>query len=46
MNVRQLFAGVWACAALVATRGVAQEPFPGLDAYVTKAIATWHVPGL
>ena len=24
----------------------AQEPFPGLDAYVTKAMAGWKVPGL
>jgi CubicO group peptidase (beta-lactamase class C family) len=24
----------------------AQEPFPGLDAYVNKALATWHVPGM
>ena len=24
----------------------AQEPFPGLDAYVTKAMQTWKVPGL
>jgi len=25
---------------------VAQEPFPGLDAYVTQGLATWHVPGI
>lgn len=24
----------------------AQEPFPGLDAYVTKAMADWKIPGL
>jgi len=24
----------------------AQEPFPGLDAYATRALATWHVPGI
>ena len=24
----------------------AQEPFPGLEAYVTRALATWHVPGV
>jgi CubicO group peptidase (beta-lactamase class C family) len=24
----------------------AQEPFPGLDAYVDKALQTWHVPGI
>jgi CubicO group peptidase (beta-lactamase class C family) len=25
--------------------GASREPFPGLDAYVTRALATWHVPG-
>ena len=29
-----------------AARTSAQEPFPGLDAYVNKAIADWKVPGL
>jgi CubicO group peptidase (beta-lactamase class C family) len=24
----------------------AQEPFPGLDAYIANAVAEWHVPGL
>lgn len=24
----------------------AQEPFPGLDAYITKAMADWKIPGL
>jgi CubicO group peptidase (beta-lactamase class C family) len=24
----------------------AQEPFPGLDAYITQTLATWHVPGV
>ena len=24
----------------------AQEPFPGLDAYVNQSLATWHVPGV
>jgi CubicO group peptidase (beta-lactamase class C family) len=24
----------------------AQEPFPGLDAYVNQTLATWHVPGV
>jgi CubicO group peptidase (beta-lactamase class C family) len=24
----------------------AQEPFPGFDAYVNKALQTWHVPGI
>ena len=44
-------AGRVASAALVALcvmpgRANAQEPFPGLDAYVNKAIADWKVPGL
>ncbi len=30
----------------VATSARAQEPFPGLDAYVNKALATWKVPGV
>lgn len=34
------------CIALVSARTAAQEPFPGLDAYVTKAMAAWKVPGL
>ena len=34
------------CAALVAGHAAAQEPFPGLDAYVTKAMADWKIPGL
>ena len=25
---------------------LAQEPFPGIDAYITKAMADWKVPGL
>src|SRR4051812_21641304 len=24
----------------------AQEPFPGLDAYISKAVATWKIPGI
>jgi hypothetical protein len=31
---------------LLSTRSAAQEPFPGLDAYVTKAMADRKVPGL
>jgi CubicO group peptidase (beta-lactamase class C family) len=27
-------------------QSTAREPYPGLDAYVTSAIATWNVPGL
>ncbi len=34
------------CGALVSDRSAAQEPFPALDAYVTKAMADWKVPGL
>lgn len=35
-------------AALLAVPSVApaQEPFPGLDAYVSKAMQTWKVPGI
>jgi CubicO group peptidase (beta-lactamase class C family) len=32
--------------AILAQQGRTSEPFPGLDAYVTRAMATWHVPGL
>jgi len=32
--------------ALVATPLAAQEPYPGLDAYVTNAMAAWKVPGI
>jgi CubicO group peptidase (beta-lactamase class C family) len=28
------------------TAAGAQEPFPGLEAYITKAVQTWKVPGL
>ena len=34
------------CAAVLSDRLPAQEPFPGWDAYVTKAMADWKVPGL
>ena len=38
----------FAAVALATAAGVAraQEPFPGLDAYITKAVQTWKVPGL
>ena len=38
----------FAAVALAIAAGVAgaQEPFPGLDAYITKAVQTWKVPGL
>src|SRR5688572_19870128 len=29
-----------------AVPALAQEPFPGIDAYITKAMADWKVPGL
>ena len=32
--------------AMSARTGLAQEPFPGIDAYITKAMADWKVPGL
>lgn len=32
--------------ALASGPTAAQEPFPGLDAYVSKAMADWKVPGL
>ena len=43
--MRKLLWVATACMA-VATVAGAQEPFPGLDAYVNKAIQTWHLPGL
>jgi len=38
----------FAAVALATAAGTAgaQEPFPGLDAYITKAVQTWKVPGL
>lgn len=39
----------WILAATLTAFGplaAAQEPFPGLDAYVTQGLATWHVPGV
>ena len=32
--------------AVSARPALAQEPFPGIDAYITKAMADWKVPGL
>ncbi len=40
------FLALAACLVLPVRRLAAQEPFPGLDAYVTAALATWHVPGV
>ena len=45
MNIRRASAGLL-CASLLFSRAAAQEPFPALDAYVTKAVADWRVPGL
>ena len=38
----------YAVTAIAVTAGAAraQEPFPGLDAYITKAVEQWKVPGL
>jgi CubicO group peptidase (beta-lactamase class C family) len=45
--MRILAAGALALAAAGAPRLLAaQAPFPGLDAYVTKAMETWKVPGI
>lgn len=51
MSIRRLghgrgLAASCICLALVTGQAAAQEPFPGLDAYVTKAMADWKVPGL
>jgi CubicO group peptidase (beta-lactamase class C family) len=35
-----------AAAAQAPTAPTPREPFPGLDAYVTAALATWQVPGV
>lgn len=49
-SVRQIrragAAAVLSILALQARAVGAQEPFPGLDAYITKAMADWKVPGL
>lgn len=39
-------AGAIALIAVAPHLARAQEPFPGLDSYVTKALQTWHVPGV
>ena len=41
---RVALAAILACLSAVSAR--AQEPFPGLDAYITKAMADWKMPGL
>src|SRR5262249_50345790 len=42
--------GVAIVAALIALAGPrsarAQEPYPGLDAYIAKAVQTWKIPGM
>jgi CubicO group peptidase (beta-lactamase class C family) len=39
-------AAVWLTLAAPALRSQQAEPYPGLDAYVTRAMATWKVPGV
>jgi CubicO group peptidase (beta-lactamase class C family) len=49
VRLRQLTCAALVAVPLGATRPAqarAQEPFPGLDAYITKAVAMWKVPGL
>jgi CubicO group peptidase (beta-lactamase class C family) len=41
---RALISASLACVSATAAR--AQEPFPGLDAYITKAMADWKIPGV
>jgi CubicO group peptidase (beta-lactamase class C family) len=44
---RAALAGALGCTLLFAPRTArTQEPFPGLDPYVSKAMQTWKVPGL
>ena len=44
-RIRAILIG-WLGVVVLAGRVAAQEPFPGLDAYVNKAMADWKVPGL
>jgi CubicO group peptidase (beta-lactamase class C family) len=37
---------VAALLALAPRSAAAQEPYPGLEAYIARAMAAWHVPGL
>jgi CubicO group peptidase (beta-lactamase class C family) len=54
VTIGRQFRGRWVCgvalgcvaAAAFGSRGLAQEPFPGLDAYVSKGMADWRIPGL
>ena len=47
MTHRYIWLGLlWVLAAAPARAQTAAEPFPGLDAYVTKAMADWKIPGL
>lgn len=43
---RLILLAVTALGAATAPAARAQEPFPGLDAYIEKARATWKIPGL
>src|SRR6476469_9903676 len=48
-HVRAVFSGFVAIGTIAASHGAgaqAKEPYPGLDAYVAKAIQTWKIPGL
>lgn len=48
-RTRTVLSGLVALGTLAATRGAAAqsaEPYPGFDAYVTKAIQTWKIPGV
>ena len=46
LGLARSLAIVAAWAAAPASRAGAQEPFPGLDAYITKGMADWKIPGL
>jgi CubicO group peptidase (beta-lactamase class C family) len=39
-------AATLALIAVAPATGQSREPYPGLDAYITKAIETWRIPGL
>ena len=38
--------GVFTVASVAAPARAQKDPFPGLDSYITKAVADWKVPGL
>src|ERR1041385_730139 len=43
--VRLAWGGAFATVAHAASAQT-KEPYPGLDAYIAKAIQSWHIPGL